>query len=387
MKTKFFFLFILTLFILNDVNGQTKKKSLKVVSIYKDRKFYLNGGLRASMGGQSRTDIKIDLPPKTIQWYYSFTTSPGESGTNNLNLGIQLASLITTGAGFSTVVSKVKIPNGSNAIDAFVFDEKNIQLFMAKVDNSGGRFIPFSDGQAKNTKQATCDIDEVTTGSVYLGFKNPSAMDGINVVLDVVAIIDENAIEQKGWTKEEKDNIYKALMTEYLNTNVDETIASAMSSCFTEKITNNYTVKQIQNLSKYESNKLSTELSKSCQEMLTGKKSEKQEEAERFGTLGWKAFERDDLNKCMELSKKALAIDNSLGWVKANLGLCYLIKGVQDTANLYYEDAVKAIRKTKLMSKYTFNEVIKDLERVKTKYPDLKGHEYIMDMLIYEQKR
>ena len=63
-------------------------------TIVQQRSFYLNGGLRASAGGKSRVVIPFDLPKNTIEWYYSFSTSEGTSGTKNLNLAIQLSSYL-----------------------------------------------------------------------------------------------------------------------------------------------------------------------------------------------------------------------------------------------------------------------------------------------------
>ena len=78
---------------------ETKRESLQLIE---SRSVYLNGGLRASMGGKSRTSIKVDLPPNTVKWYYSFTTSKGKSGVKNLELAIQLSGFLADPSGIST---------------------------------------------------------------------------------------------------------------------------------------------------------------------------------------------------------------------------------------------------------------------------------------------
>ena len=65
------------------------------------RDIYLNGGMRAGFGGKSRTSIKIDLPPNTVEWYYSFTTTEGENGTAKLNLAMQLSRMLVDPSGLS----------------------------------------------------------------------------------------------------------------------------------------------------------------------------------------------------------------------------------------------------------------------------------------------
>lgn len=53
----------------------------------------------SGFGGKSRTSIKIDLPPNTMEWYYSFTTTEVENGTANLNLAMQLSRMLVDPSG------------------------------------------------------------------------------------------------------------------------------------------------------------------------------------------------------------------------------------------------------------------------------------------------
>jgi len=106
MKRKIILL-IFCSFTLVTINGQTFSSS----TIIERRAYYLNGGANASMvGGRSRVAIKIDLPPNTRKWYYSFTTTPGEDGTKLLNLGIQVAAALYSG-GMATLAAKsIEVP-------------------------------------------------------------------------------------------------------------------------------------------------------------------------------------------------------------------------------------------------------------------------------------
>lgn len=62
-------------------------QKFKTVTIVEQRSYYLNGGARATLGGKSRIEIKIDLPPRTKSWYYSFTTTPDEKAEMYCSLG------------------------------------------------------------------------------------------------------------------------------------------------------------------------------------------------------------------------------------------------------------------------------------------------------------
>jgi hypothetical protein len=136
------------------------------------RSIYLNGGFRASMGGKSRTSIKVDLPPNTVKWYYSFSTKKGKSGIQNLNLALQLSSMILDPSTLtSQLASKVRIPDGVGSIDVYICDRENIDKFIRKADLDGGTYAYNYEGLVENTKQATIQIDDITSGTVYLGLK------------------------------------------------------------------------------------------------------------------------------------------------------------------------------------------------------------------------
>lgn len=175
------------------------------------RDIYLNGGTRAEFGGKSRTSIKIDLPPNTVEWYYSFTTTKGESGTGNLNLAIQLASMLMDPSGLtSQTISIVKVPEGVAAVDIYLVDQINVQLFLQKVDANGGTFLQYPEGMVQNTKQAIVKVDDIKRGTCYLGLMNPSSLDAIKINIEVVAIT-ETRIKIAKTEEQEKAEMYGVL--------------------------------------------------------------------------------------------------------------------------------------------------------------------------------
>ena len=64
----------------------------------------LNEGAWAALGGNSRATIKIYSPKNTMRWYYSFITSPGEDGTELLNLAVQIGVSLYTGGLSNTLL-------------------------------------------------------------------------------------------------------------------------------------------------------------------------------------------------------------------------------------------------------------------------------------------
>ena len=284
------------------------KQSLRILT--QQRNIYLNGGARASVGGKSRNaDIKIVLPRGTKSWYYSFTTSPGESGTKNLNLAIQLSSYLVDPSGITkSALEQVDVPTGSGSVDIYLLDYKDVDPFLNKVDNNGGTFYYKREGSVFNTKQALVEINEHKEGIFYLGLKNPSSLEGINIFIEVVAVIEE-----------------------------------------VESLT------------------------------------DEQSEAMTFGNLGWKAFERGDYDKCIDLSRKAIALDKSLGFVYFNIALSHLIKGENDIALEQYTKAISVTKKT-FVAKQTFSGAIDDLEKYMDKFPSQAEAKDILDIVKEELK-
>ena len=140
--------------------GQYTKIERSTKTIVEQRSIYLNGGTRASVGGKSRVVIPFDLPQNTVEWYYSFSTDAGISGTKNLNLAIQLSTLLVDQTGTTaSLMNQVKVPSGSSSIDVYLLNSENQTAFEEKWDNNGGSIDFISEGTVKNTKQAVVMVD------------------------------------------------------------------------------------------------------------------------------------------------------------------------------------------------------------------------------------
>lgn len=302
--------------------SQEVVNKIEAVQIVKERQIYLNGGTRSAFGGKSREYIKVDLPLNTVEWYYSFTTTPGQSGTKNLNLITQISAALALNAnptGVSLMASgltkdflkTVEIPQGSNSADIFLCDRTNIDKFLAKEDQSflGGAFSYTMEGTVQNTKHAVVQINDITRGTVYLGLRNPSGLDGINITIEVVALVKKQEI-------------------------VDN--------------------------------------------------SEKIKKAELYANLGWKQFEGGNYQKCIEYSDKANTY-YELGWVYANKGLAQLMLNNENDAMDTYVTAITLIKKQP-RPKYVFAELIKDLDKEILKNPNFSTAKSIKELMEMEMR-
>ena len=188
MKIKFAIL-ILSCLSFQTIFSQLFEKKVQEKTIIQNRKISLNGGLNASLGGSSRTSIKIDLPKNTKKWFYSFSTTAGGSGTKNLDLALQLGGLLADPSGLtSTAIDGMTIPKGEAIADIFLCDENSRNAFLNKNDS---QWRHYPEGEASSTSQALVEIDDITQGTFYLCIRNPSTINGINLNIEVVAITEE----------------------------------------------------------------------------------------------------------------------------------------------------------------------------------------------------
>jgi tetratricopeptide (TPR) repeat protein len=277
-------------------------QNLKTVTLYEQRAYYLNGGAKAAMGGKSRETIKIDLPPNTKSWYYSFTTTPGADGTKLLNLAIQVGAALSSSGLSTAIASHIQIPPGVNCVDVLVLPTECRDAFLRKEDN---KWRLFEDISVHNAKQAVQPIENNYGKSFYLGLRNPSALNGVNIIIEVVAIVEETT------TENDKGMLY--------------------------------------------------------------------------GNLAWKAFEKGDLDKCLELSKKALTYNPNLTFVKFNIAYVHLIQEKDEAVDEYI--SAMADLKNDINPKRNMLGVLKDLRNCKLKTPNLKNLDDVIDLVIAESKK
>lgn len=124
---------------------------------------------------------------------------------------MQLSRILIDPSGLTSVaISRVKVPEGVAAADIYLLDQRNVNLFLQKVDLNSGTFLQYPEGLVENTKQAIVKVDDIKRGAWYLGLKNPSSMNGININIEVVAITETRKPIIKT-EKEQKAELYGGL--------------------------------------------------------------------------------------------------------------------------------------------------------------------------------
>jgi len=192
----------------------------------------------SQVGGKSRTIIPINLPKGTTAWYYSFSTSVAGKGTKNLQLLSRLATIAADPSSLSSnLIANIKLPTGSHTIDVYLLENKeNADAFIDKVDNSGGIFYYNRDGSVTATKQGIVNVSRISTSTMYLGIKNPSPLEGIDVIIEVVAIVPVQVYEDK-WTVANVNKIYSNCLSLFSFRNAE---VEQICNCMKNKITTIY---------------------------------------------------------------------------------------------------------------------------------------------------
>jgi|688.fasta_scaffold192668_2 hypothetical protein len=242
--------------------GQYTKIENTTINIIPQRSIYLNGGTLSTFdAGKSRTVISFDLPTNTVEWYYSYSTSAGTSGTKNLNLAVQLSTLLVDQTGTTAgLLNQIKVPPGSSGIDIYLLNPENKTPFEEKWDNNGGQYSFISEGTVKNTKQATVKIDDVKSGRWYLGIKNPSSLDGVNIVIEVTAIV-QNEVYVDEWTIENLNTWKTNCLAEF---QTESTGKNDVCDCFVDKISTQNPPSQWDNQNTNSQQMLSNSILETC---------------------------------------------------------------------------------------------------------------------------
>lgn len=240
-------------------------QTYKTVKLIETTKVLHSGG--NLLGGISRVALPIELPDNTIEWYYSFSTIAGSSGSATLNLAVQVAAYASTGPLGSTVAKGLKVPQGKGEVDVWLMTFESKNAFDSKNDN---QIKYFSDLSEISTSQSVKPVTKLTEGKYYLGLRNPSAYESVTVSIEVVAIVKEEATIN-GWTaskKQEGYNNFNQLFTNSFKGQLKQSEIDNFTGCFMSKITANYTPDQLSAFAEYELKDILTKFGDICSEEL-----------------------------------------------------------------------------------------------------------------------
>ena len=353
--------------------SQEKKTTIKTVKLYEEK--YTLSTMK------SRTYIPITIPTNTKSWFISFTSIGKNETPSPLNLLAKVSKYVDPTYGIASgIATYLTAPDGTTKCNLLLTDKGNGDIFVNSViaKNYNQYF------SRENISSGVFNFDSNRKGNFDFLIYNPSFTNTITVSVEIVAVVEETHTDLSVWSAEAKSNLYNNYYNLLIKEGREANISSDFSKCLVDKITAN-PMNDFYSLSETQKNQIQQKAIQECQSQLFGgEKTSDQQKADTYGKLGWKSYENNDIEKCIEYSKKAILLDKNLGWAKANIGLCYLIKNESNLATEYYVEAITDINKNKNTSKYIFTEVLKDIENAKIKYPDLKNFEEIKAILEQE---
>jgi hypothetical protein len=279
-----------------------------------------------------------------------------------LNLLPQVLKLVPSMGVTSSLLSSLTFPTGESSINTYVLGKDQYSNF---INQNEFNYSPPASRQAFNSGPVKVDYP-YNNGQYYIGLDNPSAISAVNITIDVVALVKRKNLELPNIKNQVNNNnqnnqnnksgLQLALEALQKSLNKPNNQTNNTNTSINNQTSEDNTTSSINNqISPNSLNSLRQEDSLN----------KKRTQAYNIGNLGWYAFERGDINGCIDQSKKSISF-YPLFFVKANLGLCYLIKGDDSQALDEYVSALELLEYDS-DSKKSLKGAIKDIEKVKNK--------------------
>jgi hypothetical protein len=165
--------------------AQTAKRDYMVVPVISQQSIYLKGGPRGMGRRSSRQFLPINLPANTVAWYYTITTRPRKGKFPNSDLTGQLVKLVDPVHGI-TAKATVTVPNGTGVCDVYLMtDPHEVNRYVNKLPAVS--FL--MNDSRENYVSGAVQVRDFVDGSCYLVIRNPSSSRGLNVNIEVTAIV------------------------------------------------------------------------------------------------------------------------------------------------------------------------------------------------------
>ncbi|RZJ71450.1 hypothetical protein [Flavobacterium sp.] len=143
----------------------------------------------SAINGHTRNTAEITLPEKTKGYIYRISVTPKGSNALSNSLFDLLQTIGSTNISLTSSFAKYAIKNGdNNSVDAFIFDNVvDANNFLNKRDGH------WSLCKSMLNRVSCCFASQECIGrKVYFGFRNNNAMQGLNVRLEIVALVDQS---------------------------------------------------------------------------------------------------------------------------------------------------------------------------------------------------
>jgi hypothetical protein len=166
-------------------NAQSSKQDYMVVPIISQQSFYLKSGSDAMGHNSSRQVLQINLPANTVEWYYTITTLSGRGQFSNSDLTGQLVKLVDPDRGIAHKPS-VHVPAGTGVCDVYLMTNPHE---VNKYVNKHPAISFLMNDSREHYISGAVPVKDFLDGSCFLVFRNPSSSHGVNVNIEVTAVV------------------------------------------------------------------------------------------------------------------------------------------------------------------------------------------------------
>ena len=217
---------LVILFSLISINSTPLKSQIPVqdsafavVTISPAQSFYLDSRLTSNLNGRSRLTIPVNLPEGTVRWYYSFAASESKNEPLEwVSLAGQLTKLYDRTGIASEVINRLVKPSGTSVCDIFVLNnsvtasgawQEGVLQFENKDDVN---LIVDKDFSRQNMTGGIVEV-WVKNNKPVLGLSNPSIKSGINVKIEISAVVAKSKpssfqfLKETTWNKAQKEEL------------------------------------------------------------------------------------------------------------------------------------------------------------------------------------
>lgn len=243
----------------------------KAVSLIQPQEYYINSYL--NLTGQSSLILEVDLPPNTIKWYYTVAAARTKElirfSKAQFTLLAQLTRIIDQTGTAAKALTLLTTPPGNDYCNVYLLASAgDAKAFNQEFSLKNYQFI--SESSRENIVSGTVEVTqpERVKGKQYLGFYNPSAIYGVTMVVEVVAIIKEEK-RINGWSAKEKEQLYTQNRAAFIENRMrgqwTEKQASDLYRCIIDKITATHTPFDLSAFATYELEEIIDQFVRICQ--------------------------------------------------------------------------------------------------------------------------
>ena len=235
-----------------------------VVTIAPAQSFYLDSRLMSNLNGRSRLTIPVNLPEGTVRWYYSFAASESKNEPLEwVGLAGQLTKLYDRTGIASEVINRLVKPSGTTICDIFILNnsvtasgawQEGVLQFENKEDVN---LIVDKDFSRQNMTGGIVEV-WVKNKRPVLGLSNPSIKTGINVKIEILAVVSKSKpsspifLKETTWNKVQKEELWSKMSYAFDGKKNSQT--DAVTLCATDSFAHIYTFQEYALMTESEKN-------------------------------------------------------------------------------------------------------------------------------------